>query len=124
MAKKSSLPFDKRGGVVAIPRRLLISKSYLELSPQAKTLISLLQTYWKPYEPVGFGLRQAEKEIPCSRALAIRSFQELQEKGFITLKDESIFCSRTQSKSRTWVLSWLPWDGHFPTNKWEKKAQT
>ncbi|MBV7586875.1 helix-turn-helix domain-containing protein [Pseudomonas sp. PDM33] len=120
MAKKSSLPFDKRGGTVVIQRRLLSSPEYLALTAQAKVLLTLLQRHWTPAGPVGFGVRQAEEEIPCSRTLALRAFKELEQAGFIALVDESLFCSRTQSKTRTWRLTWLPcWRNRAPTNEWE-----
>lgn len=123
MAKKSRLPFDKEGGVVAIQRRLLDSPAYLGLSPQAKVLMALMQRHWTAAGPVGFGVRQAESEIPCSRKLAMRAFAELTEAGFIVMVDESLFCSRTQSKTRTWRLTWLPcWNHRPPTNDWEKRT--
>lgn len=123
MTKRKGLPFDKQGGVVVIQRRLLASPAYLDLSPQAKVLMTLMQRHWSPHGPVGFGIRQAEVEIPCSRALAIRAFRELVAGGFIKLIDESLFCSRTQSKTRTWRLTWLPcWRNRAPTNDWEGVA--
>lgn len=121
MRKKSRLPFDSVGGVVVTQRRLLASPAYLGLSAQAKALITLLQRHWTPAGPVGFGVRQAEQEIPCSRTLAMRVFNELVEAGFIVLVDESLFCSRTQSKTRTWRLTWMPcWNNKAPSNEWEK----
>lgn len=122
MAKKNSMPFDKRGGVVAIPRRLLSSPAYLGLTAQAKVLLLLMQRHWTPSKPVDFGVRQAQQEIPCSRTLALRVFDELLEAGFIVMVDESLFSSRTQSKTRTWRLTWLPcWRNRPPTNDWEKR---
>lgn len=127
MAKsKRKLPFDSRGGVCAIQRRLLRSPAYLKLPAQAKVLIHLLQIYWKPNEPVGFGVRQAQLEIPCSRAKALESFNVLQEAGFIELHDESLFNSREGSRTRTWRLTWMP-EGYSsgydkpPSNEWEKR---
>lgn len=108
MAKKKGLPFDTLGGVVVTQRRLLASPEYLALSAQAKVLITLMHRHWTPTGPVGFGVRQAEEEIPCSRKLAMRCFDELVEAGFIVMVDESLFCSRSQSKTRTWRLTWLP----------------
>ncbi|WP_455921812.1 hypothetical protein [Pseudomonas putida] len=123
MAKKKSLPFDNIGGVVVMQRRLLSSSKYLGLSAQAKVLITLLHRHWTPAGPVGFGVRQAEQEIPCSRKLAMRVFDELVEAGFIVMVDESLFCSRTQSKTRTWRLTWMPcWNNRAPTNDWERRA--
>lgn len=121
---KAKLPFDKAGGVVAIQRRLLKSDAYLSLSPQAKVLMTLMQAYWSASGPVGFGVREAEKSIPCSRKVAMRAFKELQEAGFIVMVEESLFCSRTQSKTRTWRLTWLPcWRHRPPTNEWEAERE-
>ncbi|HIO30261.1 hypothetical protein [Marinobacter salarius] len=117
---KNPLPFDRVGGVVAIQRRLLASPAYLGLTPYAKALITLMQRHWSARDPVGFGVRQAEREIPCSRLIAMRTFKELQAKGFIVLVDESLFCSRAQSKTRTWRLTWMPcWRNRAPSNDWE-----
>lgn len=125
MAKKPRLPFDSAGGTVVIQRRLLSSPSYLNLSAQAKALLHLLQAHWRPHEPVGFGIRQAQREIPCSRQKAMDCFRELQDAGFIVKRDESLFNSREGSKTRTWRLTWLPERycygyGRAPTNDWEK----
>ncbi len=119
-AKKHSLPFDSRGGVVMIQRRLLKSPSFIGLTPQAKCLMQLMQVHWRNTEPVGFGVREAQRLIPCSRKVAMRCFKELRETGFIVLVDESFFCSRTKSKTRTWRLTWLPFNYGEPSNDWEK----
>jgi hypothetical protein len=98
--KKNALPFDKKGGTVVIQRRLLTSSAYLRLGAPAKVLMMLMQRHWSPNGPVSFGVRQAESEIPCSRKSAMQAFRDLQEAGFIVLVDESLFCSRTQSKNQ------------------------
>lgn len=125
MAKnKLKLPFDSKGGTVVIQRRLLASPAYLKLTPYAKALLHLLQRHWTPAGPVGFGIRQAEREIPCSNKIAMRTFKELQDAGFIVKEDESIFCSRAESKTRTWRLTWMPcWRNRPPTNDWEKPRE-
>lgn len=121
MSKHSKMPFDSVGGVVRMQRRLLTSERFIKLSAQAKALLFLLQRHWTPNGPVGFGVRQAEAEIPCSRATAMKVFKELQEAGFIVLIDDSVFCSRTSSRTRTWRLTWMPcWRNRAPTNDWEK----
>lgn len=122
--KKSGLPFDSRGGVVTIQRRLLTSDAYLALSPQAKALIHLLQVHWRPDKPIGYGIREAERSIPCSRKLAIRAFKELVNAKFIEKVDDSLFCSRAKSKTRTWHLTWMPWNHLAPSNKWEKEMNS
>lgn len=118
--RKNPLPFDKAGGTVVIQRRLLTSRAYLNLTPYAKVLMHLMHRHWTPANPVAFGVRQAMAEIPCSKVIARRSFYELQSAGFIVLVDESLFCSRSQSKTRTWRLTWMPcWRNRAPTNDWE-----
>lgn len=118
--KKSKLPFDSAGGRVVTQRRLFDSPAYLGLSAQAKALIPLMHRFWRPDDPVGYGIRQAQEEIPCSRTLAMRVFDELVSAGFIVMVDESLFCSRIGSKTRTWRLTWLPFRQSPPTNDWEK----
>ena len=123
--KKHALPFDKQqGGVIAIQRRLLESVNYLSLSAQAKALITLLQVHWRNDKPVAYGVREAIEKIPCSKLKARETFTELQQAGFIEMVDESWFDSRSGSKSRTWRLTWLPWQGKSPTNCWEKNSST
>lgn len=118
--KKNKQPFDRRGGVVTMPRHLLDSAEFTKLSAQAKVLMIFMQTHWRPYKPVDYGIREAANKIPCARNTAVSVFKELRIAGFIVLVDESLFSSRTQSKSRTWRLTWLPYNGRPPTNEWEK----
>lgn len=118
--KKHSLPFDNKGGTVVIQRRLLASTRYLSLSPEAKALIALLQVHWRNDVPVAYGVREAKEKIRCAKGTAQRAFDQLQSAGFIELIDECLFCSRTQSKARTWRLTWMPYMSKFPTNEWEK----
>ena len=120
MSKKLKLPFDRRGSMIVLRRQMLESKNFLDLSPQAKILLLLLQVQWRPGRAVGYGVREAEEKIGCSRKIAMRAFSELREAGFIRMVDESLFCSRRHSKTRTWRLTWLPWNYSEPTNDWEK----
>ena len=116
---KNPLPFDIRGGRIANCGHFFKSQQYLGLSAQAKVLITLMQIHWRNYEPVGYGIREAMKKIPCAKGTAQRAFKELEEKGFIEKIDESLFNSRSMSKSRTWRLTWLPYKGKPPTHDWE-----
>lgn len=119
--KKNSQPFDRRGGVVTMSCHFLESVQYTRLSAQAKVLITLMQIHWKSYKPVDYGIREAAQKVPCTRNTAVRVFKELREAGFIVLVDESLFSSRTQSKARTWRLTWLPFNDRPPTNDWEER---
>jgi hypothetical protein len=120
--KKSFLPFDKVGGVVAMGRRMLESSAYEQLSAQAKVLLLLIQIHWRNDRPVAYGVSEAMKKIPCAKLTARNAFKELEAAGFIVMVDESLFCSRQQSKSRTWRLTTMPYHTKPPTNDWEKKS--
>lgn len=122
--KKQSLPFDRQGGTLAIPRRLVESPSYLALSPFAKCLLVLLHLHWRNEKPVDYGIREAMHKVPCSKPTAMKAFQELQDRGFITKVDESLFNSRTQSRARTWKLNWLPYMDKPPTREWDINKST
>lgn len=114
----------KREGVIALPHSMLQHEKYLGLSAQAKVLMLLLQSHWSvqhPARPIGFGVREAERNIPCSRRTAMAAFDELQEKGFIEKVEESKFCSRAQSKTRTWRISWASCKGYSATHRWKQE---
>lgn len=117
--KKENLPFDKTGGVLAIQRRLIGSDAYLRLSLPARCLIPLLQCHWRNDKPVDYGTREAALRLSCDRRVAMRALIELKDAGFLRVADESLFNSRTGSKARSWILTWLPYLSRPPTNDWE-----
>lgn len=117
--KKHRLPFDQKGGVLVLQRRLISSSRYLDLCAQAKVLMLLLHEHWRNEKPVAFGVREAMQKIPCAKGTAQRAFRELEDNGFIVKVDESLFNSRIGSRSRTWRLTWLPFNFREPTNDWE-----
>ena len=116
---KVKLPFDKRLGVVVTSRYFLESDGYLSLSAQAKALISLMHVHWRNDKSVDYGIREAQQKIPCCNKTAIKTFNELEAKGFIRCVEQSMFSSRTQSKSRSWQLLWLPYKSNPPENDWD-----
>ena len=118
--KKRSLPFDKRGGTLAINRRILKSDAYKVLKPYDKVLLLLLHEQWRNERPVAYGVREAEAKIPCNIKTASKSFKTLQEVGFIVCVEQSLFNSRTGSRAREWRLTWMPYLDKAPTNEWEK----
>lgn len=122
--KKIRLQFNRRGGVIIFEQRMLKSPAYNQLPAQPKVLMTLMQIHWRHYEPVAYGIREAMAKIPCAKATAQKAFKELEALGFITLMEESLFNSRTMSRSRTWKLNWMPYNDKPPTNEWEKNELT
>lgn len=122
-SKKPKQPFDNRGKVLVIRTFMLNSEAYLSLIPQAKVLMVLLQIHWRPSKPVDYGVREAAEKIPCDPKTASKAFKQLEERGFITCVEQSLFSSRTQSKSRSWRLEWLPFNDCKPKNTWENLGQ-
>lgn len=118
--KRNPLPFDKRGGLVVLLVRMMNSPAFEGLSTPTKALVPFMQIHWRNDKAVDYGVRETMHKLKCSKATAMRAFRELQEAGFIELIDESLFSSRTQSKARTWRLTWMPFDGKPPTHDWEK----
>lgn len=120
-SKKANLPFDRRRGVVSTQRILLESSAWISLSAQAKSLMALMQQHWRNDKPVAYGVREAMLKIPCAKRTAQNAFAELEAAGFIRQEDEHVyFDERSQRKSRTWRLTWMPYNGKFPTNDWEQ----
>lgn len=121
----AKLPFDDRGGVIRYSAHMLSSEQYLSLSAQAKVLAMLMQMHWRPDRPVGYGVIETHKKIPCAYNTARKAFKDLEAAGFIVMVDDSLFCSRTGSKTRTWRLTWMPYgpvpDTRPATNEWEKR---
>lgn len=120
--KRFKQPFDKRGRVLVMSTYLLNHKQYLTLMAAAKVLMLFLQEHWRPDKYVDFGVREAAQKIPCDPKTARKAFDQLQERGFITCMEYAFFSSRTESKSRSWRLEWLPFNDQPPTNTWEKWA--
>lgn len=118
--KNFKLPFNKRGGVIVNERYMLDHKNYLTLIPQAKVLMDLMHIHWYNEYKVDYGIREAAQKIPCASNTARKAFKQLEERGFITCKSPAIFSSRTECKTRSWRLNWMPWMDKKPTNEWEK----
>lgn len=121
--KKHSLPFDSRGGTIAVPRRMLNSAAYRSLSVYSKVLMIMLQEQWRPDRPVDYGIREAMEKVPCSKHSAMAAFQQLTERGFISMVEESMFNSRTKSRTRSWKLTWMPFNYMPPSQDWENWSE-
>ena len=118
--KKNKLGYDQRGGVMAVSRGMRESMTYQKMPPAAKVLMDLLHMQWHPDKPVSYGVREAAKKIGCTTNTAGKSFKILIERGFIVCFEQSMFNSKTGSRTRDWRLTWMPFDGKNPTHDWEK----
>ncbi len=121
MARKGhKQPMDNRNGLLMVPITVIQSTNYQTMYPYAQRLMLLMQVHWRGDSPIAFGIREAAKLLNCNKRTAMKAFKELQERGFILMIDESMFNSRTQSRARTWHLTWMPHNWHEPTREWEK----
>ena len=126
MAMKNKWPkpkFDNRGGVMVVSRAMRESNTYESMSPTAKVLMDLLQMQWRNDRLVAYGVREAGQKIGCKPESAGKAFKVLQDRGFIVCVTESLFNSRTGSKTRQWRLTWMPFDDRNPTHDREKWKQ-
>lgn len=118
--KKPKLGYDQRGGVLAVSRAMRESSTYESMPPVAKVLMDLLQLQWRNDKPVAYGVREAAKKIGCKPDTVGKAFKILRERGFIVCVNESLFNSKTGSKTREWRLTWMPFEWKNPTHDWEK----
>jgi len=118
--KRKKLPFNKNGGVIVIGLTMLKSKAYLSLPAASRSLLIQLQTHWRNDKAVDYGIRQAIETVPCSFGTARKAFNDLMDKGFIVCTEYSEFNSRTTSKTRSWRLTWLPFEDKKPTDDWKR----
>lgn len=118
--KKPRLGFNQRGGVLAVSRAMRESYAYASMPATAKVLMDLLQMQWRNDRPVAYGVREAAQKIGCTANTATKAFKILSERGFIVCDAESLFNSKTGSKSREWRLTWMPFEYRDPIHNWEK----
>jgi len=110
--------YKRRGGVIVMPIFMLNSEAYLALTSYSRSLLVLMQIHWYKYKPVDYGVREAAVKMSCNERTARKAFDQLQELGFIECMEQSVFRSRTQSKARSWRLTWMPYKEREPTDDW------
>jgi hypothetical protein len=118
--KKLKLEFDSRGGVLVVSRAMRETFVYQSMPAPAKVLMDLLQAQWRNEKSIGYGVREAAQKIGCTKNTAAKAFNILQDRGFIVCIEESLFNSRNGSRTRDWLLTWMPFNGKKPTHNWEK----
>jgi hypothetical protein len=118
--KKPKLGYDQRGGVMVVSRAMRESRAYESMPASAKVLMDLLHMQWRNDKPVSYGVREAAQKIGCTKNTATKAFNVLLDRGFIVCFEQSLFNTRTGSKTRDWRLTWMPFDYKPPTHNWEK----
>jgi len=117
MAKRKSLKYKHPGGVLGVPREVVRSRVYLDMSSNAQVLMIHLQDVWKDYEPViHYSTRRVINILGVSAGTASKAFKELEEHGFIQMAEEGDWLN---GKAREWRLTWLTANGREPTNDWK-----
>lgn len=96
------------------------SQAFQSLNATQQALIPLMQIHWRNDKPVSYGVREAEGKLHCRPNTAMKAFKILQDRGFIICMEESFFNSKTGSKPREWLLTWMPYLDKFPSNEWEQ----
>ncbi len=119
-SRKPKHPMDSGKGLLMFPITVIQSENYRTMYHYSQRLMLLMQVHWREDTPVAFGIREAMQSLNCNKRTAMKAFRELQKRGFIVKVDESYFNSRTQSRARTWRLTWMPHNWHEPTREWEK----
>jgi len=117
MAKAKPPRYKYPGGVLGVPREVIRSGAYLDMSSNAQVLMVHLQDVWKDYEPViHYSTRRVVNILGVSAGTASKAFKELEEHGFIQMAEESDW---QNGRAREWRLTWLTANGREPTNEWK-----
>jgi len=117
MASKRRFAYKWKDGVLGVPRTVIRSEAYLDMSLPARQLMLHLQDAWKDHEPIiHYSVRRAAKIIGVGVGTATKAFKELEEHGFIRMTEESNWLN---GKAREWRLTWLTSHKREPTNEWE-----
>ena len=121
MAKRKPRKYTHPGGVLGVPRGVIRSPAYRDLTLAARCLMLVLQDVWKPFEPViHYSARRAGKALNVGAKTAARAFLDLGSHGFIKCIDEADWFN---GQARTYRLTWLSDDGREPTNEWLQWGQ-
>ena len=120
MAKRNAR-YTHPGGVLGVPRRVIRSPAYRDLTLPARCLMLELQDVWRPSEPdVHYSARRAATALNVSKSTASTTFHELVDHGFINRVGASDWLN---GKARTYRLTWLSHDGREPTNEWMRWSE-
>lgn len=116
-SRKRVPKFNRPEGVLGIPRIMIRSAAYKQLSAKSVKLMLILQDVYNPSESVvHYSTKRAEEAAQMSHPTVCKAFNELMDKGFIELLDHHDWMN---GKAREWRLTWLPFKGKEPTDDWQ-----
>lgn len=119
MSKTLSNGRSKKGEpFVLLPKNLLTSAAWLDLSPGAKCIFIELKRIFNGVNngEVSLSCRQAETVAKCSKNTASKKFKELESHGFIIANRKGLFTIR---QATTWILTTERYKGNPNTDNWK-----
>lgn len=122
---------DKAGRFIMIPHRILNSTAYASLDLAARGLLQELVMLYTGSNNGSIYLSTLEATARlglCDKRPAMRAFEDLIDRGFITLTKNAYFAVKAAeaSRARCWRLTWHSWpecptrSKRAPTNEWER----
>jgi hypothetical protein len=120
MAKRTNYQ-GKRGTVSFIMLRhdMMDSEAWKALSPESQALWLHVRRRYNGNNngDIPLSCREAAQLLNVSKNTAAKSFQQLENSGFIRLGQHSDFRLKTK-RSRRWIMTHECNNGHGPTNEW------
>ena len=119
MAKRKS-SFPKIAGQVLIfPFEVFDHHKFQKLSGNAKSLMFLLQRYWRNDRPIQMGVRQVANFLHVSHPTVRKCFNELITAGFIEEMTGSYLNTFSGIKiPRAWKINWMAYEYLKPSCDW------
>ena len=96
------------------------SRAWLSLSAHAQALWCHIRRRYNSFNngDIPLLVREASERLHCGKAKAQSAFDELMDKGFIKIGEDSSFNRKTK-RSRRWILTDVVYQETSPTNEWK-----
>lgn len=122
---------EKSGRFVMLPHRILESAAYASLDLTARALLTELVMIYKGSNNGSLYLSTIDATSRLGltdKRPALRAFDDLQDRGFVTLAKDAHFAVKASesSRARCWRLTWEAWPEcpqrkkRGPTNEWQQ----
>ena len=106
---------------IRLPHELFFSPAWRSLSCNARAAWLEVFGRYNGFNNGEIPLSCREVAISCGlgKTTAARAFDELINRGFLTIEEESAF-NMKQKKSRRWYMTHLDSDKRMATNRWKR----